>query len=181
MPTAETNVRPSEQELVESWRAMELERAGYPAEAAAELAARTDVDLHRAVELLSKGCSTELALHILRQRSTPEPGPLVEPGSYPWPAAGSCPSGPSWQYPHRARLDPQPVQRCPRSRAADAPPLRADAPRRDPRGDLAHREALDGARRRVGARHPRRRLGCRLRGDRREDLPRPHVVERGAE
>ena len=38
MPTAETNVRPTEQELVELWRATELERAGYPAAAAAELA-----------------------------------------------------------------------------------------------------------------------------------------------
>jgi hypothetical protein len=66
MPTAETNVRPTEQELVESWRAMELERAGYSREAAAELAARSDVDLHRAVELLAKGCSSELALDILR-------------------------------------------------------------------------------------------------------------------
>ena len=66
MPTAETNVRPSEQELVESWRAAELERAGYPPAAAAELAGRTDVDLHHAVELLTKGCSPELALSILR-------------------------------------------------------------------------------------------------------------------
>jgi hypothetical protein len=66
MPTAETNVRLTEQELVESWRATELERAGYPAAAAAELAARNDVDLHHAVELLAKGCSAELALDILR-------------------------------------------------------------------------------------------------------------------
>ena len=29
MPTVETNVRPTEQELVELWRATELERAGY--------------------------------------------------------------------------------------------------------------------------------------------------------
>ena len=66
MPTAETNVRPSEQELVESWRATELERAGYSSQDAAELAARPDVDLHRAVELLARGCSPELALDILR-------------------------------------------------------------------------------------------------------------------
>jgi hypothetical protein len=66
MPTVETNVRQSEQELVESWRASELERAGYPPAAAVELAARTDVDLHFAVELLQKGCSAELALSILR-------------------------------------------------------------------------------------------------------------------
>jgi hypothetical protein len=65
MPTAETNVRPTEQELVERWRAEELERAGYPPAAAAELAARTDVDLHRAAELLQRGCTIELALQIL--------------------------------------------------------------------------------------------------------------------
>jgi hypothetical protein len=65
MPTAEINVRPTEQELVEQWRAEELERAGYPAQAAAELAMRTDVDLHRAAELIKQGCSTELALQIL--------------------------------------------------------------------------------------------------------------------
>ena len=66
MPTAETNVRPTEQELVESWRAAELERAGYSHAAAVELPPRTDVDLHFAVELLLKGCSPDLALNILR-------------------------------------------------------------------------------------------------------------------
>ena len=66
MPTAETNVRQTEQELVESWRAAELERAGYPPAAAVELAGRTDIDLHFAVDLLQKGCSADLALNILR-------------------------------------------------------------------------------------------------------------------
>jgi hypothetical protein len=66
MPTAETNVRPSEQELVELWRAEELERAGFPPAAAAELATRGDVDLHRAAELLERGCPPEVALRILR-------------------------------------------------------------------------------------------------------------------
>jgi hypothetical protein len=65
MPTTETPDRLTEQELVEQWRAEELERAGYPPQAAADLAARMDVDLHLAAELLSKGCSTELALQIL--------------------------------------------------------------------------------------------------------------------
>ena len=65
MTTAETNVRPSEQELVERWRAEELERAGYPADLAEELSTRTDVDLHRAAELLKQGCSPELAVQIL--------------------------------------------------------------------------------------------------------------------
>jgi hypothetical protein len=66
MPTAEAPERPSEQELVERWRAQELQRAGYAPDAAAELAGRNDVDLHRAVELLQKGCPPETALRILR-------------------------------------------------------------------------------------------------------------------
>jgi hypothetical protein len=66
MPTAETNIRPTEQELVEQWRAQELVRAGYPEAVASELATRADVDLHRAVELLQKGCTPELAAAILR-------------------------------------------------------------------------------------------------------------------
>jgi hypothetical protein len=65
MPTTETPDRLTEQELVERWRAQELERAGYPPHAALELAARTDVDLHLAAELLAKGCSKDLALQIL--------------------------------------------------------------------------------------------------------------------
>ena len=55
----------TELERIEQWRAEELERAGYPPHAAKELAARTDVDLHLAAELLAKGCSKELALQIL--------------------------------------------------------------------------------------------------------------------
>jgi hypothetical protein len=66
MPAAETPVRSSEQELVETWRAQELERGGYDTDAAAELARRSDVDLHAAVELLRKGCPPEVALQILR-------------------------------------------------------------------------------------------------------------------
>jgi hypothetical protein len=68
MPTAETNisVTPTEQELVERWRAEALERAGFPEDVAAELAMRNDVDLHRAIELLQKGCSPQLAADILR-------------------------------------------------------------------------------------------------------------------
>jgi hypothetical protein len=65
MSTTETPDRLTEQELVEQWRAEALERAGYPPQAAVELAARTDVDLHLAAALLGKGCSTELALQIL--------------------------------------------------------------------------------------------------------------------
>jgi hypothetical protein len=55
----------SELEQVERWRATELERAGYSAEAAARIASRHDVDLHRAVKLVENGCPPELALKIL--------------------------------------------------------------------------------------------------------------------
>ena len=64
MATAETALL-DETGLVECWRAEQLELAGYGAAAAAELAARHDVDLHVATELLSRGCSPELALKIL--------------------------------------------------------------------------------------------------------------------
>ena len=43
----------------------ELERAGYPPAAAAKLAARHDVDLHLAIDLVRQGCSHEMALSIL--------------------------------------------------------------------------------------------------------------------
>ncbi len=55
----------TEQRRIEDWRTEELERAGYSHRAAGRLAARHDVDLHRAVELLQRGCSPELAMKIL--------------------------------------------------------------------------------------------------------------------
>ena len=54
-----------ESQLVEAWRAEQLEMAGYGAQAAAELAMRHDVDLHGAIALLTQGCPTELALKIV--------------------------------------------------------------------------------------------------------------------
>jgi len=65
MPATEIPVTESEHERVERWRAEALERAGYSHEAAAELAARPDVDLHRAIDLLQNGCPPETALRIL--------------------------------------------------------------------------------------------------------------------
>lgn len=64
MATAEVNVH-SELDQVEHWRAQELMRAGYPADGAAKLAARHDIDLHRAAELIANGCPADLALQIL--------------------------------------------------------------------------------------------------------------------
>jgi hypothetical protein len=55
----------TELERVERWRAEALERAGYSPDASVELAARPDVDLHEAIELLERGCPPETAVRIL--------------------------------------------------------------------------------------------------------------------
>ena len=56
---------PDESERVICWRASELMRAGYDPPLAVELAERPDVDLHRALELLERGCPPDLATKIL--------------------------------------------------------------------------------------------------------------------
>jgi hypothetical protein len=67
MPTADVQIpETTERERIERWRAQELERAGYTLEDAAELAARSDVDLHLAVDLLERGCPAQTAVRILR-------------------------------------------------------------------------------------------------------------------
>ncbi len=55
----------TENQRIERWRARELERAGYGADDAATLAARSDVDLHLAVDLVGRGCPPRTALRIL--------------------------------------------------------------------------------------------------------------------
>jgi len=66
MTAAEAGTREStEIERIERWRAEALERAGYNPRAAAEIAARLEIDLHVATSLLERGCSEELALQIL--------------------------------------------------------------------------------------------------------------------
>lgn len=55
----------TETERVERWRAEELERAGYDLSAAAVLAASPGVDLHLAIDLLSRGCPQDTAVQIL--------------------------------------------------------------------------------------------------------------------
>ena len=50
---------------VVQWRRVRLMRAGYDEEAARELARRSDVDLHRAIDLVRAGCPPELAYRIL--------------------------------------------------------------------------------------------------------------------
>ena len=63
--TAAELYQQTEIERIEAWRAEELERAGYPGEAAAVVAARHDVDLHSAIDLMQRGCPPHLALRIL--------------------------------------------------------------------------------------------------------------------
>ena len=53
-------------EAVLGWRLEQLLQAGYDRRDAGQLARRTDVDLHQAVDLLGKGCPPELAVAILR-------------------------------------------------------------------------------------------------------------------
>jgi hypothetical protein len=54
----------SEQAKVESWRLHVLMEAGYPLPLAERLAG-SEADLHRAVELLTQGCSAQTAAEIL--------------------------------------------------------------------------------------------------------------------
>jgi hypothetical protein len=65
MTAAETHLIENESDLIEAWRAEALERAGYTPAEAAEIAARHEIDLHRAIDLLANGCPSELALRIL--------------------------------------------------------------------------------------------------------------------
>lgn len=65
----QTPIAPSvaerERDGVTSWRVEQLLAAGYDAEAALVLALDRDVDLHRAVSLLQRGCPPDTALQIL--------------------------------------------------------------------------------------------------------------------
>ena len=54
----------SERAKVESWRLHVLIEAGYPLHIAERLAG-SEVDLHRAVELVNAGCAHDVAAEIL--------------------------------------------------------------------------------------------------------------------
>jgi hypothetical protein len=55
----------TELDRVERWRTAELMRVGFAGDDAVALAARLDVDLHEAIELVQRGCPPELAFRIL--------------------------------------------------------------------------------------------------------------------
>lgn len=61
MQTAETE---TERSKVESWRLHILLEAGYPRHLAERLAS-SEADLHRAVDLVRRGCGPETAAEIL--------------------------------------------------------------------------------------------------------------------
>ena len=62
--TKQIEFRDGETAKVAGWRLHVLIEAGYPLETAERIAA-SDVDLHRAVELITQGCPTEVAEKIL--------------------------------------------------------------------------------------------------------------------
>jgi hypothetical protein len=65
MAATELNIVETESEKVERWRAEALEKVGYDVISAHELAMRSDVDLHLAIELVENGCPVALAVEIL--------------------------------------------------------------------------------------------------------------------
>ena len=57
-------VGPVEIDYVRRWRFDELLRAGYDIADAAEVALRTDIDLHWAMRLVQRGCPSATAARI---------------------------------------------------------------------------------------------------------------------
>jgi len=56
---------PTEEEKIVEWRFSTLAEAGYDVRKAQRLAARLDIDLHVAVDLIKQGCDQETAVKIL--------------------------------------------------------------------------------------------------------------------
>jgi len=64
MAAAELEHHESETDVVRRWRFDELLRAGYDIADAAEVALRTEIDLHWAVSLVQRGCPIATATRI---------------------------------------------------------------------------------------------------------------------
>ncbi len=56
---------PAVEPSVDEWRFQQLQQAGWPEQEALLLAARHEIDLHQACDLLRRGCEHELAWQIL--------------------------------------------------------------------------------------------------------------------
>ena len=65
MTTTELERTETEEERILAWRLEQLLQAGYAWGIAGGLARRPDVDLHRAADLLRRGCPQETARRIL--------------------------------------------------------------------------------------------------------------------
>jgi hypothetical protein len=65
MAAAQLEVEHLEIDLVRRWRFDELLRAGYDIADAADVALRTDIDLHWAVRLVQRGCPSAIAARIV--------------------------------------------------------------------------------------------------------------------
>ena len=144
MPTVETNVRPTEQELVELWRATELERAGYPPAAAPSWRLAPT-----SICTTPSSCCKRAALPSSPSRSSvssQHDTNLVHRRGPGRPVVRTCLTCAD------ARLHPEPAHRRRPSRPADAPHVRADAAVAILACYRADRAALGGAGRRVGAR-----------------------------
>jgi hypothetical protein len=63
MQTKTTAVQALEQ--VVRWRCEQLEKSGFAPALAARVAENTDYDLHALIELVERGCPSELAVRIL--------------------------------------------------------------------------------------------------------------------
>jgi hypothetical protein len=55
----------TDEELIFAWRYEQLQRVGFDAELALDLAVCSEVDLHDATELVRRGCAPTLAARIL--------------------------------------------------------------------------------------------------------------------
>jgi hypothetical protein len=61
----ENEWKPAESERIFAWRLLSLKQGGYDDNAAFVLAHVGHVDLHLAVDLVARGCSTQTAARIL--------------------------------------------------------------------------------------------------------------------
>ncbi|HEX3291843.1 MAG TPA: hypothetical protein VHR46_10655 [Gaiella sp.] len=64
MAAAQLEHQKTESDVVRRWRFDELLRAGYDIADAAELALRTEIDLHWAMSLVQRGCPSATATRI---------------------------------------------------------------------------------------------------------------------
>ena len=176
MTTAETQDR-TEIERVEGWRREELLRAGYATAAAAELAG---AHRHRPPP---RDRARQARLSARARRLDPRLG--LRASAAPAPRAAGCRATDRRGRHNPARDPPRASIPSPSSGELELGPITLHAYGLMLLLAIAaavgrHRDPLDAARRRLGPRLPRRRLGRRGRHRRRAALPRGHELGPGA-